>query len=358
MSDDVLSMPLHELLSPPELRIGAGTPPGSHVRVLEAHLVRAIQLDSGVSWIEAHERFHDGIKAAYGSGNPTVKTALEHALADPEYVAGAVKLLEQRDAAVERAYDRAIKRSKLETDDRGLVLLDQGDGLDAKTATADVGKALTDAAERETRYLRALNAGRLLGDPKYRYDAQGEQGRAIFDAEDRLHLQAGTDLVRTLELAVENLGNHREAEQTAQQTAYRLDQAIEKAGTDRAELKALEQQLSEMDRSTDSVDFETALAQLRARANGTTTKPLRMLDQLAVIDKKKGRKKRHEQTLTLLDQATGDAAAPATAESAIAKGVHPGSHLLDQRVRARMAALDAPASAYSRVLDQILAEEG
>ncbi|MFZ0377743.1 MAG: hypothetical protein WAL38_07945, partial [Solirubrobacteraceae bacterium] len=54
----------------------------------------------------------------------------------------------------------------------------------------DIGKALTDPAERERRLARAR---KLSG----RY--QGDEGRRAFDEEDRGWLEGGKDIVRTLE---------------------------------------------------------------------------------------------------------------------------------------------------------------
>jgi len=338
-----------------------------------ARLLRAVQLDQGdISWIGAYDGWQEGVAAARTSRTPTVRTALTAAACDPEYVSQVVHLLERRDQAASAAYAKAAGPIMLEAVDpaRGMVLLDQGDqSADGEPATdpiAYAAKALVDPVEQETRYLRVR---KLTG------SYEGPDGRKRFLDDDRVHLTAGLDLVRSIEREREEGAARAAADQVARQ----LDQAIAEAGKERGKLKQLEADIAKLG---DPAVREVAGDQLRLRMGTTNEPPLRLLDQLANgepaaepagppgVDemdarvrerlRRLGRPER-DYVIALEQEGRGEPMPPApeSAPPDTPRGVDPGSHELDRRVRDRMRKLDRnPESDYIRTLDEIRRAEG
>lgn len=336
-------------------------------RPLLARVTRAIQLDRGLDWPDAMSHLHAGVDFAFAHGKPTLRGALEWASDDPEYMAESLTLLERRDAAVAKAYERASEPIMLDRDPRGMVLLDQGGdaaGGTGATATVDIGAALTDPAERERRLARARKL-----DGSY----SGDEGRKRFDFEDRVQLESGKDLVRTLEAnAAERAAQHE-----AQQVAAQLDRTLVASSDKRAKLKTLERQIKQLKGPAASAR-EAGLEQVQSQLKAAAQEPLRMLDQFSavnVIADSRGERRQAgaprwedvQQRLKLLDRdqsmflptlkemLAGEPAPEPTAPET-PPGVHPGSYQLDQRIRERMKELDAPESDYPQIYEQIIRE--
>jgi hypothetical protein len=342
-------------------------------RPVLARLVRAIQLDSGGSWLDAMDAFHKGSDFARGTATPTVRTALEWAQADPEFVEEALTLLERRYGAVDAAYRQAAAPLMLEQVDRqGLVLLDAAvqppllphRQTVPRVPVADAAKAIADPVERERRFLR----GRQMS-PRY----QGAEGRKMFDADDLLHLRSGRDIVRTFERGLEQAN----ARAKAREVGRRLDKAIADAGRDRQRLKALEGEIGKLG---NTAARDAARSEINTQLKATTHVPLKMLDAVETeadrpvaldaspadgtpSDQKRLEQLRRTQTpsafLKTLEAYVATGALPDTdaAAPAVPPGVHPGSHTMAKRVRERLKLLDRPDSAYQQTLLEIMVED-
>jgi hypothetical protein len=237
-------------------------------RALLHRVVRSIQLDRGLDYITALDRLHEATDSARANRNPTLRGVLQWA-GDEDYLAETLVLLDRRDAAVDAAWERAsspLVRAK--TGVRDMVLLDQGDAPDAPEPV-DVALALTDPVERERRYQRARRL-----DARYIDYDNPERGRHRFFEDDRLHLEAGEDLVRTLErpAAVS------EANRNAAAIAMQLDAAMAADVDKRQRLKLLDEQISKLEGPGADAVQARARDELAREHSGSQT--LRMLDQL------------------------------------------------------------------------------
>lgn len=301
-------------------------------RTLSA-LTAAIQLESDCDWLTAHQTLLDGCEQAMAQGDGTVRSALRHAFVDPERIAEVARLIERRYRVVESAFNREAPKPLL-TDRHGRVLCDQGDGK----LTVDPAVVAHDPAEQDRRFARARPLDR-------RYDVPG--GREAFDFEDRVSLEAGVDIVRTLEAQFDVDGKRRRAEQTAATVARQLDAAIEAAGRDRQELKLLDQQLARIEAgAAEGISVAAARRKAAARADATLAEPVKLLDQL----ERKGKKaKKATGRLLQLDQAPGP-----DADALLRQRILPESRQLDQMVRAHMKEQGLPDSEYQVTLEAML----
>ena len=337
-------------------------------RALLGRVVRAVQLDQNCDFVTALDQLHAGTDHAMSLGGGTLREALEW-VGDDEYLAQSLRTLERRDAVVESAQKRDLdEQPDLRRDQMGRVFVNQGDGT-----TTDIGAALSDPVERERRFQRARH-----------FDARYEapvKGRGIFDLEDRVHLESGVDLVKSLEAPPGQ--RDRIAQQQTNVMVQALDQAIAAGADKRQRLKLLDAEIAKLEGPT-LMAREAVGAQLRAEVAETDRGIVRMLDQLSgdqpddhvrtldvsqlqVLDSSSlyDRIHRHMEAnglpqthfAKLLDQYTTTGTLPETpapAEPEVPRGVHPGLHQIDQRVRDRMRELDAPESDYVKVLEQVM----
>lgn len=371
-------------------------------RPLLHRVVRCISLDQDLSYVQALDKLHSGADSASDSRTPTLRNALEWVGADLGYVEDGLRLLERRDQAIDQAFKRAAGPLVLEqpVDQHGRVMLEQSGALAVQPATAasltgrglpterfpsgrrmellkaDIGEVLANPAEQERRLARMRKAQPGV------YD--GDDGRATFKREDRLHAEAGHDMVATAERNQKLAG----ARVAADRVGAELDAAIAAAADKRQKLKRLDAQLVELEGKAPGVEFNTARDQLRSRAAAAgREEPLKLLDQLSALDKAAAGEKAPSPTMAEIDERTRawtdhleqlrqtqtpdeflktlDAAfageplpTPPAANPGTPAGVHPGSHLLDQRVRERMRELDRPESEYAKTLAEIMAEGG
>jgi hypothetical protein len=352
-------------------------------------VVTALQTDLGVSFLEALEVLHQGADSAGANGVSSLRGALDWTRSDPADIEASVKLLERRDGAVSKAFERAAGPLLLEqTDDRGIVLLDQAGASNGSTYVAsggaggmassnrgeplraDIGRILTDPAEFERRLARIC-----VAEPGH-FD--GDQGRETFRGEDKAWAEAGKDRVRSAERPREI----RQAQAKADRIGARLDQAIGEAGDKRQKLKLLEAEISKLDGPAAGVR-EFGLNELRKQAADARREPLRMLDQLdasgeaaltgqvppsvslpadghglyvAVQERMRLLDRPQDEfDSTLAEILRGDPApAPAVRESETPPGVHAGSHAVHEKVEARLRELDRPPTAYLRTLEELM----
>ena len=170
------------------------------------------------AWPKVLDAMHKG--AGELGGRVSVREALAFGNVWPEAdrVNEHLHLLERRDEelfTLEQAAVAALPEQRV--DGMGNVLLDQD---------ADHGLLLTDAGEFERRLAR----GRKLDDGRY----GGPQGRDVFRADDRLHIESGIDMLATGE---RNAGI-RTVRARTEQRRIELDQAIA-AGHDHASKRRL-----------------------------------------------------------------------------------------------------------------------
>jgi hypothetical protein len=194
MADDVLDTGIRELFN------------DAAQRPLLGRVLRAVQLDQGISYMDANELLREAAATALGQREPNLRGVLKYARGDADNAAKTLRLLEQRDAAVAGAYQSADTK-----------LLDQG-GVQAEP----------------DRLRRARQLGWSYG---------GDDGRRKFFEHDSQSLEAGVDILR----APESQARLSQASGAAEQVARRLDQAIHTAGDRHQQVKALEAQIAELD---------------------------------------------------------------------------------------------------------------
>lgn len=368
-------------------------------------VVRGVALDRGLSNARATDLLcGEEAALALGAGHTTVRDVVRALGADAEVVGEAARFWEKADAVVEAAYERASSPIMLEQVDRhGMILLDQSApaGLSdspmrrqspvaVDPLQTDIGKALTDPAERERRLARAR---KLSG----RY--QGDEGRRAFDEEDRGWLEGGKDIVRTLErhAAVTH------AKAAADRVGAQLEAAFSAAGKERQRLKTLEAEISNM--TGPQWMRDAARKELDGKMNATMREPVRLLESLAGeqqstvglgepllatsklspkareiaarIDGRGARTRVEYLKLLEQDPSAADVDQTANAEVFLAvldmdeppgapeppaklevpAGVYGPSLTTHERVRSRMRELDAGEEQYGNVLQQILRED-
>ncbi len=327
-------------------------------------LVRAMQLDQGASFVDSLDAVHDAADRAVNWGKPTLASLLESA-GDADYLSEALTLLERRDQAVERALRDATGTTPAMTPD-GMVRLD---------ASADIGALLHDPRERERRLRRARGV-----DGSY----AGDDGRELFEAEDRRYLDADLDLVASLQARA----GVRSAQQQAQVVARQLDSAIADAGRERHRLKQLDAKFSKLDAPGVKAARETARDQIREQAHETLVPALKLLDQLEGKDqpsepdgglrqldtssrtdevdaevrermRRLGRPDTGPWRSVTLEEVWDRKPMPpdkpqAVKPDAAPAGVHADSHAVDQRVRTLMSETGQD---YVTCLEQVMREE-
>jgi hypothetical protein len=84
--------------------------PDPEHRHLLHQVVESVQLDQGVSYMDALERVHEASGGAHRDGKPTLRGALEWIRADGANVIEHVKLLDQRDTTVTRAHNKGTAK--------------------------------------------------------------------------------------------------------------------------------------------------------------------------------------------------------------------------------------------------------
>lgn len=221
-------------------------------------LVQAICLErSDLDYLGALELFQESWGRARRERGPgmTVKRVLsDYAGVSADSVAGDVRLLERRDTETLRMLDASTASiGDDELDASGQVKLPKD---------ADMGKLLADPQEFERRLARMRKvdgAGVYVGD----------QGRERFRADDRQHIEAGLDMVRTAERDRELAG----ARAKARRYGAQLDAAMEGARDNAGRVKELDAQIA-------------ALAEQRAALLPGTTlpSPLPTHDGLKLLD--------------------------------------------------------------------------
>ncbi len=328
-------------------------------------LIRAVQLDTGSSFVDTLDKLHEAATWSLNQGDGSLRSALAWA-GDVGYLEPTLKVLERRDRVVQTAYERALgQQPDLKRDPFGRVLADQGGSEDT-----DIGVALHDAGERERRFARVRKLDARFA---------GHGGRKDFEEQDVAFLQAGVDLVRTME--ERHGGREHVAQQQAGQVARQLDAAIVGAADKHQRIMALDKELAKLPDAARA--REVASEQARSEVAQATSGVVKMLDALESGDDDRVRLLdqvdvpiTHEAVVAHL-RATGRPesdygkvlssyvetgqlpAVPAVPEPpAVPDGFHPGSVELDKLVRARMRELGRPESEYSNVLLEIVNEHG
>ncbi|HXB16398.1 MAG TPA: hypothetical protein VNV44_11725 [Solirubrobacteraceae bacterium] len=144
------------------------------------------------------------------------------------------RLLAERDTAAQRTLDAGLAPVRdLDVDGQGHVLLDKD---------ADVVTLLRDENTRERRWRRAREL-----------DAHNYGDRETFDREDMMLLEAGLDLVATLERPA----TVRAAHEAAAATARELDQVIDANAAKRSRLFTLDSAISTLEAERELADNGT-----------------------------------------------------------------------------------------------------
>ena len=344
-------------------------------------VVRALAMDQDGDYVKALEQLHDGADAAHQARKRTLRAVLGGTKAKPEDVDANLTMLERRDAAVTAVHRLEMEPIMLEqTDSQGLVLLDQGDADgngDGSAVTVDIGLALADPVERERRLARARKVA-----PS---DYSGDKGRQEFFEMDRFHLEAGIDVVRTMERGREIQAAQRKAESVARQ----LDQEIGSTLDKRQQLRMLDAEIAKLqDKRRPLQDAatqqETKLRMLQAppAAEGTTGPssgsgiPSTII-QTRIIDELQANPDESYEDARRRVLEAAEPGIPITLEQESAEWargnyklsmdplrVHeepaeppPAENDLNQRVRDRMRELGRPESDYPRTLEEIIAED-
>jgi hypothetical protein len=380
-------------------------------RELLNRIVSTISNDRGLTYLESLEKFHDAVDSATVNGSPILRTALEWAQVVPEDVEASVTVLELRDGAVNRAFERAAGLLLLEqTDARGLVTLDQGAagvtpgrltgavaGRGDVPLQADIGTILHDPAEGERRLARMRKAQPNAWD--------GEAGRARFKEHDRQMAESNVDAVRTAERPLEL----RRAQLAGDRVGARLDAVIATADDKRSRIRALDQEIAKLagereelkPQQEDRTERELSRLRLLDSDVARTGQPL-MNDNSAILStvlqgrvgeilatrpempyaearrwvleqaepdcpltlEQEGQEwaRGHYYGISNVRRDEGGALVgdvdPAPEADETPAGLHPGSHQLANRVRERLRILDRPDSAFTATLEEMMREGG
>lgn len=205
-------------------------------------IVRSLSLDQGIAFDVAMLQLLDASDEAreYGQGS-SLRATLERTKSAPEDIDVNVRLFAQRDEAVLRVLEEetAHLRTLHAHPSSGLILLDQGPDAPAADVV-NIGQALRDDVERENRLARARKY-----EDAYRLDA----GREQFFADDRAHLEAGVDIVRSLEVAAQV----HAAEAKAAEVGRQLDETMHRTIDKRSRLRELDAEFARLDGQRASV---------------------------------------------------------------------------------------------------------
>jgi hypothetical protein len=331
-------------------------------------LVRSVSLETGDSYIDALQ----GLYQAALDGARTLGQALGSvsiAVAKPDGVLEGVKLLESADDQLAETYARDTQQLRAEpVNARGVVQLAED---------ADVGAMLADPVERENRLARARRAAAGAFD--------GDEGRNRFFDDDRMHLEAGLDLVRTFERASEI----RTAEASHAQQRRELDQAVNDARGARHQARTLDSRIASLrgqrdelaPRTADPVDHHAKRLRLLDTSGNSEVLSVELQQRVIELGRQRPdlsyadrRRRVLEQAepgtpLTLDDETvarrhaaavrleTPDSDGPSTPA-----GVDPASHRLEKRVQERLrrngfTGPAVPGDAYIKALEQVMAED-
>jgi hypothetical protein len=289
-------------------------------------VVTAITLDRGCDYMHALEAFHEAVDGASNEGKSTLRDALKWmAGADPEYLDECVRTFEQRDAAVDAAYQKAAGRVLLEkTDGQGMVLLDQHD-LALKPRRVRLGRSRIRSppmSGRCSRTRRSSNAGSRESAPRSR--RSGTPTKAASVSARRTGSTPSPARISSAPPSARTSSPPRAPK--ADQVAAKLDQAIANAADKRSALKALDREIAQLDRRV----------RQRLRRLGRPESDYAMA----------------------LDQEMRGAPMPkAPAKTLDAPvGVVPDSQALHKQIVARMKLLDRPDSMYQQTLEEIMRE--
>ncbi len=324
--------------------------------------LKAISLEKGISYVAALEKL---TRAFDYAPRGTVRELFQRAgVNEPGDVAEDVKLLSRADAEASASYEQETRNLAREcTNPRGMLLIDQG---------ADVGGMIGDPAEFERRFFRARSAAPGM------YEA-GDDGRESFREQDRLHLDAGLDLVRTLERSgeLQAAGNRRV------QVRRQLEQSLTGSRDQRARVRLLDAEIAKLrgqrDRLIPSTSREPQRDSLRTLDRGANDpspslhpdlqmriimERRRELDEPYDVAREKVLAEAHDvgAPLTLDDDPDsarfvsrpGAAQAPADTTPT---DVEPGWRSMGERVSARLVQLGRPESDYQRTLEELIVED-
>ena len=95
-------------------------------------LIRAVQLDTGSSFIDSLDKLHEAAAWSLSQGDGSLRSALSWLGDSDENLESTLRLLERRDSVVEATYEKALGDETLKRDPLGRVLADGG---------CDVGEA-------------------------------------------------------------------------------------------------------------------------------------------------------------------------------------------------------------------------
>ncbi len=346
-------------------------------RPLIDRIARSIALDQSVSYADALQQLHDAVDQSHQfGGDGTLRAALSH-IGDPDDINASLTLLEQRDHAVDDAYQQQAGPTLLEQDldARGMVRLD-----------ADAAARLL-AADQAT-FERRLMTTRELAPNQW----LGDQGREAFRKLDRELLEQQLDMVATYERPRQLA----QARQHAGGVARTLDQALKDGADHKHRLKLLDREVEQL--TGRRRELETTQPQAGTSGPESNTVGLRLLDDdtggasvgkslspkareiAARINAQEPRDRQHYlQLLSADSSATAADATPYTEvvlrvldtpappkrepeptpapSERMPPGVHPGSHQLDQRVRERMRQLHRGESDYVRTLEEVIGDD-
>ena len=310
-------------------------------------VLKAMTLEQGISYIEALEKLQESsVMARSGTVRELFQWASVNA---PDDLAEDVKLLERAATEAEAAYQHDTRKlTQEQTNAMGMVLLDSGAG----GRSADVGAMIGDPAEFERRFHRARRAA------PHMYEA-GAPGRERFREDDRLHLDSGLDLVRTLERGNElQAAGARRAQLTRQ-----LEQTLTGTADKRARMRMLDGEIAKLREERDRIaphaptlDPESGQLRTLDQHEKSYTEQIDEPElQLQIIDRKRELGESYEDARRHVLEAA-HAAAPSPGDTP-AGPYDPGSRRLDQRVRERLRLLDRPEGDYQRTLEEIFTED-
>jgi hypothetical protein len=249
------------------------------VRAMEDHtlldrVVQTVCLERNLDYVNAVLAFEDAAtqaRRAHGNG-ATIGKVLEQLGVSEAAASSELRLLERRDSEVQHTLEQQLKPlAKEAVDGQGRVALKAGPG-----------KKFDLLSNPRTRFKR-LERARKAAPGRY----PDEQGAKLFDTEDRAHIEAGIDLVRTLERPAEIAA----ARDAASDVGRQLDQAIATGRDARARWLELDGQVRQLQAERKKVkpaayDPASVLAEPAGE--------IKLLDNAAAKKRKKGKKKKRK----------------------------------------------------------------
>ncbi len=200
-------------------------------------LLRQLAADQHVDYFTAYERFTGAHAAAgeiLGASTSVGAIVAKAGVTELNAFQHDVRLLEERDAAVTRTLDAAlVEVNAQQVNDQGTVLLDSDFDVSALLHSDE-------ALERRWRRAREL-APHTYGD------------RPHWEADDRMHLEGGLDLLKTLARPAAIA----QANATAAETARELDQVIESHADQRERTRELDAAIAALTERRENLDTPT-----------------------------------------------------------------------------------------------------